>query len=249
MIFLGFRVTHQEMEKAHVQKYYLLNIENYLKVKQVTILRSSLGLHKNSTYPHIHYNFVIEDTKLPKVLLQDWKYNYSKNNISIHYPDIVTNTQWPCLWTYKCGTQMKINISIQSVKKPMDMEMSKKEEEADAWLQYPFKEKYPIKSGCRNVDIKKMTITANTLYLNALKMADQKEKKKTESLAIYTQIQKIIVESQLSDYNDIIMLVLDKGREFEKPIHFRKIAEHVQTICYRLKIIQIEDIATKFYLG
>ena len=242
-ILLSFRITHEQIEEKYLQEYYIYNIQNYLKTKNVTILRASLGLHKNSSYPHIHYHLLIKDTKLPKAMIQDWKYNHMKNKIDIHQPVVTKDTlnTLPCLWSYKCGTQSKINISIRDT-------LAKDGENVTAFLQYPFKEKYPIQFGCENVDVKALTIAANTLYLDACKKQKQKEDKKSESIAAFSKIEKFIIEQSFQNYNDALMPVLCFARDFEKPIHFRKVIEHTQTICYRLQIIDLETIASKHYL-
>lgn len=254
--FISFRVTHEKIEEKFYQDYYIDNIQNYLKTKEVCILKASVGFHKNSAYPHIHYHLVIKHRKLPKSLIQDWKYNYMKNKIALIHrkPSETKNTRHPlpCLWSYKCGTQQKLNISIRANPMVTSCELDEKiyEENETRFLQYPFKEKYPIsvQNACVNIDYKALTIAANTLYMDALKKAKQKEDEKTKSIAAYTKIEKFIIESQLTDYNDIIIPVLEHARDFEKPIHYRKVMEHAQTICYRLKIIQLDELASKFYL-
>jgi hypothetical protein len=240
---LSFRITHEEIEQKYLQTYYIYNIQNYLKTKSVDILSSTLGLHKNSAYPHIHYHFLIKTRKLPKALIQDWKYNYSNGKIPIHTPVVSKDTlnTLPCLWSYKCGTQSKINISIRQT-------LAKTQEDIQAFLQYPFKEKYPIQIGCMNVDVKALTIRANTLYLDAEKKRKQKETRERESVAVYTKIQNFIIEKQFTEYNEVLQPVLAFCRDFEKPIHYRKVVEHTQTICYRLKLIDLETICQKYYI-
>jgi len=242
-ILLSFRVTHERIEDKYLQEYYIYNIKNYLKTKNVNILRTTLGLHTNSSYPHIHYHLLIKSQKLPKSLIQDWKYNYQKGKIDVHAPAVTKDTlnTLPCLWSYKCGTQQKMNISIRET-------LAKDEENIISFLQYPFKEKNPILMGCEGVDVKALSIAAHTLYLDAIKKKKQKDEKKSESLAAYTKIEKFIIEQQFTDYNDVLQPVLAFAREFEKPIHYRKVVEHTQTICYRLQIINIETICQKYYI-
>ena len=242
-ILLGFRISHEQIEDKYLQDYYILNIQNYLKTKNCIILRSSLGLHKNSSYPHIHYHILIKSQKMPKSMLQDWKYNYMKQKISVHSPMVTQDTlnSLPCLWSYKCGTQKYINISIKQ-------EIAKSQEDVTTYLQYAFKEKYPIQSGCKDIDVKGMTIAAHTLYMDACKKQLQKEERERQSLAVYTKIQKFIIENQFTDYNDVLQPVLNYCRDFEKPIHYRKVIEHTQTICYRLQIIPLDTICQKYYL-
>lgn len=243
MDFLSFRISHLDIES--LAEYYLCNCENYLKTRGYDIIRSSAGIHRNCSIPHIHYQVVFKKAKVPARFIQDWKYKYSKGKIPILYPTPNTNPEdYPELWNYKCEGIHQINISI--IHTPKDTEPSVEEQEA--FLQYALKEKYVIDKYCRNIDVQRLSIQGNTLYLDALKKQKQKEENKEKSEAFYKLLEKEITEKKFLTYEDNLRHCLELARTHDKPVHYRKVAEHVQTICYRLEIITIDEILQKFYL-
>jgi len=243
MDFISFRISHKDIES--LAEYYLCNCENYLKTRGYDIVRSSAGLHRNCSIPHIHYQVIFKKAKVPARFIQDWKYKYSKGKIPVLYPTSNTNPDdYPELWNYKCEGIHQINISI--IHTPKDTEPPVLEQEA--FLQYALKEKFVIEKYCRKIDTQRLSIQGNTLWLDALKKQKQKEEAKEKSEAFYKLLEKEITEKKFLTYEENLRHCLELCRTHEKPVHYRKVAEHVQTICYRLEILSIDEILQKFYI-
>jgi hypothetical protein len=93
---LSFRVTHRYFDdpklapnkrdvRQLLQQYYILNVKNYLKTMDYSIISYTVGLHKDAEAPHIHLHFIVDTgkSKIPKVFIQDWKYKFQAGKIPI----------------------------------------------------------------------------------------------------------------------------------------------------------------------
>lgn len=247
MDFISFRVSHPSighpLDDLDMTAYYIINIKNYLKKYGYNILYSSLGFHTNSATPHFHYHVVHSRKKVPKVVLQHWKYVYKNNKLPVMYHTDGKYKDYPCLYSHKLEYQKQINVSIQhTLKENLTVQ------ELEQFLQYPLKEKKIVGIECKNIDIERLATQAHTLYLDALKKQKQKEEKLEKSNSLFKVLEKKINEETLETYEDNLRFCLEFARTHETPIHYRKVAEFVQTICYRNKIITIDQIVQKYYL-
>lgn len=265
---ISFRVTHNKFDdlklaphtsevRTLLQNYYIINVKNYLKKQDYSIISYTVGLHKDAESPHIHLHFVVDvgKSKIPKVFIQDWKYKFQTGKVPLTFPSNPyqgLKVDYPCLFSYK--HKRKINISIKwtdpKPQTPLGMSIEEKLENYDRYLAYPLKEGFVVDHNLVEQDLERLRAQGmgewNATKIKKLKAQQQKEKSETE----YGRICDIISTNKPDSYQDAVRMVLEEVKknrvEYREHINPRNLISSVQKYCYHVGIWTIDEIIEKY---
>jgi hypothetical protein len=232
----------------YLGQYYIINIKNYLKRLHLEVYKYSVGIHVDSESPHIHIHYLIKkgEARVPKVMIQDWKYKYNTGKVQAELPVLKHEGEkinWPSLTEYK--HKKKINISIKWTDTPL-----KPEESLERFLAYPFKEGYVFEHNLEEEEVTQLKAQAQGEW-NSVKIKKIKEQQRIEnSQSEYGKICDIISSNSPESYQDAVRIVLEeikKNRiEYKDHINPRNVIQSVQKFCYHTGIWTIDEIIEKF---
>lgn len=248
-LLLSFRITHKRfgLEERVVREelinYYIINIKEYLKKKLYVIVEYTAGIHTEAETPHIHIHYLIDPQgkRVPKVFIQDWKYNFQNGKIPISLPNPKPHLPYPCL--FSTLHKKKINVCIKST-------LLSPDENYERFLAYPFKEGNIFSSTLSDEITTRLQAQAQGEW-NAVKIKKLKDKQRKEQMENeYGKICDIIAQAKPSTYTDALRIVLEEVKrsrvEFRDHINPRNIVSSVQKYCFHTGIWSIDEILEKF---
>ncbi len=241
---LGFR---RRLDRADVEwlDMFISNIRAWIKFRDYTLESYTMGIHQNSSYPHMHFHMVVWTGKILSNPMSTFKYDtiqkrYPLNCLQIPFEvkDIIGENRYTSI-------QMRVLPS---------------HEDAVLFLQYPLKEanelttKWLHNSNYNNLKdmcIDTLLENSSKIYLSSCKKRDAKakvEKKKQDEWTLLCEI----CEPLPRNFEAIVHHVLRHYRDnVEHPPHPQILVKRAEKYCFKFGIIEVETIANTYsqFLG
>lgn len=229
-------------------KEYLATLLDWLKYRKFIVVAHTMGVHRNSSYPHFHIHFIVLCDKILSNPMSSFKYDIKHGKVTIMAPfketpisDILGQDRWT-----------SIRMKDQSYGDDADADW------VNAYLGYVLKEnnedtnQYRDNPAFNNVeyygiDIKELAASSHAIYKSSIKLRDAKKQREGKQLSEWETVCQI-ADACPPDFRQICLGVLTHYRDnIDVPPHPRAIIQKVEKYCFKKGIFTFEQLIDKYY--
>ena len=230
---------------------YLMTVFDWFKFRSITIIAHTVGLHRNASYPHFHFHFVVRCNKILSNPLSTFKYDIREGKSSLYAfspSTLPTIDEW-------LGGERWTSLKFKSqahLDDPEDLEIVK-------FLSYPLKEADDFTKSLFNspflifhdvtyygLNVKDMMDNANQIYKSACILRNKKQLKDKATLSEW-EVVKQIADACPRNYREIASSLLTHYRDnVEHPPHPKVIIQKAEKYCYKVGIFSNDQLIQQY---
>ncbi len=251
---LSIRRRLSEVPTIQWLRYYLMTVVDWFKFRSITPLAHTIGLHRNSSYPHFHLHFVVHCNKILSNPLASFKYDIKEGKVGISSLHSGSPSESPTTAEWLGGerwTSFKFK-SQAHLDDPDNLEIVK-------FLSYPLKEADEFTKSLYSSEYKTfhnvsyyglrpadMMINANQVYKAACILRDKKKLKEITVLKEWETV-KQIADACPRNFHEIASSLLTHYRDnVEHPPHPKVIIQKAEKYCYKVGIFSIDQLIQQY---
>lgn len=251
---LSIRRRVEEVPTEQWLQNYLLTVFDWFKFRKINVLAHTTGIHRNASYPHFHFHFIVTCNKILSNPLSTFKYDIKEGKSPVYSvltgspSDVPTTDEW-------LGGERWTSIKFKSqdhLDDPEQLELVK-------FLSYPLKEADEFTSSLINsnyktfmnvsyygLDVTDMMINSNKIYKSACILRSKKELKEKAVLSEW-EVVKQIADACPRNFHEIASSLLVHYRDnVEHPPHPKVIIQKVEKYCYKVGIFSIDQLIQQY---
>lgn len=226
---------------------YIATLLNWFKYRKFDVVAHTLGVHRNSSYPHFHLHFIVTCDKILSNPMSSFKYDMAHGKITIQLPfketpisEVLGQDRWTSIrMKSQSNNPDATNDWVPSY---LGYVLKENNEDTNQYRDNPLLNNV----GFYGIDLAELTCQSHKIYKSAIKNRNTKMEREAKQLTEWETICQI-ADACPQDFTQICLGVLTHYRDnIEVPPHPRAIIQKVEKYCFKKGIFSFEQLIDKY---